>query len=101
MQTEIETLPKTNFLGSERNFLSVKQQISDRFGKEVAEEYDPLVNCRTYNDWKRNNFLVNYGAKSLKSVVIVEKKDKITGKVIKKYPKTICLFFKNQVHKVE
>lgn len=101
MQTEIETLPKTNFLGSEKNFESVKQQISDRYGEEAAAEYNPYVNCRTYNDWKKNSYLVNSGARSFKTIVIVEKKDKITGKVIKKYPRTVCLFFKNQVHKVE
>ncbi len=100
MQTEIETLPKTNFMGSQRNYDSVKQQLLERYGEEIADEYDPFVNCRTYNDWKKNNYLVNRGARSFKAVVVVEKKDK-DGQVIKKYPKTICLFFRNQVHKVE
>ena len=101
MQTEIETLPKTNFMGSQRNYDSVKSQLLERYGSEIAEEYDPLVNCRTYNDWAKNSYVVNRGARSFKAVVIVEKKDKITGEVIKKYPRTICLFFRNQVHKVE
>ena len=101
MQTEIETLPNTNYMGSKKNYESVKQQLSERYGTEIAEEYDPLVNCRTYNDWAKNSYVVNRGARSFKAVVIIEKKDKVTGEVIKKYPRTICLFFRNQVHKVE
>lgn len=101
MQTEIETLPKTNYMGSKKNYESVKQQLHERFGAEIAAEYNPLENCRTYNDWAKNSYVVNSGARSFKAVVVVEKKDKITGEVIKKYPKTICLFFRNQVHKVE
>ena len=93
MQTK--TLPKTNFMNSERNYESVKQQILFRFGKEAADSYDPFLNCRTYNDWSKNNYTVNKGARSLKSVVMIEGKDK-SGKTIK-YPKTICLFFKTQV----
>ena len=100
MQTEIEALPKTNFMGSQRNYDSVKQQLLERYGEQIAEEYDPFSNCRTYNDWAKNSYVVNRGARSFKAVVIVEKKDK-EGNVIKKYPKTICLFFRNQVHKVE
>ena len=101
MQTEIETLPNTNYMGSKKNYESVKQQLSERYGTEIAEEYDPLVNCRTYNDWAKNSYVVNRGARSFKAVVIIEKKDKVTGEILKKYPKTICLFFRNQVHKVE
>jgi len=100
MQTAIETLPKTNFMGSKKNYESVKSQLRERYGSEIAESYDPFVNCRTYNDWRKNNYLVNRGARSFKAVVILEKKDK-DGKVIKKIPKTICLFFRNQVKKVE
>ena len=100
MQTEIETLPKTNFMGSQRNYDSVRSQLLERYGTEIADEYDPFVNCRTYNDWKKNNYLVNRGSRSFKAIVIIEKTDKKTGKVTK-ISKTICLFFRNQVHKVE
>jgi len=99
MQKEIEALPKTNFMGSQRNYENVKQQLTERYGIEIAEEYDPLVNCRTYNDWKKNNYLVNRGARSFKAVVVVEKKDK-DGKVIKKYLKlarTVLASFDNGV----
>ena len=100
IQTEIETLPNTNYMGSKKNYESVKSQLLERYGKEIADEYDPFVNCRTYNDWAKNSYVVNRGARSFKAVVVVEKKDK-EGNVIKRYPKTICLFFRNQVHKVE
>lgn len=97
MQTQ--PMPKTNYMGSKKNYESVRQQLLERYGPEIASEYDPMENCRTYNDWKANNYLVNTGARSLRAVVIIEKKDKKTGEITK-YPKTICLFFKNQVHKI-
>ena len=96
---QAETLPKTNYMGSKKNYESVRSQLCERYNEEIAKEYDPFVNCRTYNDWKRNGYLVNKGAKSFRAVVVVEKKDK-DGKVIKKVPRTICLFFKNQVHSI-
>lgn len=97
MQTE--TMPNTNYMGSRANFESVKKQLAERYGQEVADSYDPFVNCRTYADWKTNNYLVNKGARSFRSVVIIEKKDPKTGKTTK-IPKTICLFFRNQVRKI-
>ena len=45
MQTEIETLPNTNYMGSKKNYESVKSQLLERYGKEIADEYDPFVNC--------------------------------------------------------
>lgn len=99
MQSIKEKLPNTNFKGSQKNYESVKSQLLERFGSEIAAEYNPLENCRTYNDWRKNNYLVTPGSKSFKAVVVIEKKDK-DGQVIKKYPKTICLFFRNQVKKI-
>ena len=99
MQTEIEKLPNTNYKGSKKNYESVKSQLLERYGSEIASEYNPLENCRTYNDWRKNNYLVNHGARSFKAVVVVEKEDKKTGKITK-IPRTICLFFRNQVKKV-
>lgn len=89
---------KSNWTGSLKTYQNVKQQILDRFGHKAAEEYSAINNCLTYKEWQKHGYSVNSGARSLKSIVIIEKKDK-TGKVIKKYPKTICLFFKTQVHK--
>lgn len=94
-----EQLPPTNW-SSPKTYESVKNQILERFGPKLAESYDPTSNCRTFNDWSSAGYTVNSGAKSLKSVIIIEKKDK-SGKVVSKHAKTVNLFLENQVHKLK
>ena len=99
MLKEKEIEIKTNYSGSKETYESVKKQIMERFGPEVAEHYNPFFNTMTYNAWLKNNFRVRKNERGFKSVVIVEKKDK-NGKVLEKYPKTIILFHENQVSKI-
>lgn len=86
--------------GSEITSDLVRKQILDRFGEEDANNYDPKSNCLTYNRWLELGYQVNKGEKALKSFIIIEKKDK-DGKVVRKYPKRIHLFYIKQVRKVE
>jgi len=62
----------------------------------ALEEYDPLHNCLTFRQWLKAGYVVRRGEKAIKSVTIVEKKDE-KGEVIKKYPKSVFLFFQTQV----
>jgi len=89
---------RTNFRGSEESYNSVKKQILERFGPELAAQYNPYTNCMTYNQWRINNCQVKEKERGFVSTVIVEKKDK-NGQV-SKYPKKIVLFFENQVSKL-
>ncbi|MEI6296387.1 MAG: hypothetical protein WCO84_01915 [bacterium] len=90
---------KTNYRGSEITRELIFQQISERYGAESAKQYDPYSNCRTFRDWRSLGYVVKKGEKSLRSITIVEKKND-QGVVIKKYPKTIHLFYYPQVEKL-
>jgi hypothetical protein len=62
-----------------------------------AKRYNPFVNCFTFNGWLKNGYVVRKDEKAIRSFIIVEKKDKKTGAVIEKRPKTIYLFYEKQV----
>ncbi len=98
MLNEKQTI-RTNYMGSKENFESVKKQIEERFGPEVASDYNPHYNCMSFNQWLKNGYRVNRQEKGFTSKVIVEKKDR-DGKVIAKYPRTITLFYETQVSKL-
>lgn len=85
--------------GSARTAQMVIKQIETRWGFEKAKEYDPTKNCFTFNHWRAIGYKVKKGEKALRSMTIIEKKDD-EGNVISKYPKSICLFFVDQVEKV-
>ena len=89
---------KSNWTGSLKSFENVRSQILDRFGPKAAAKYN-AHNCLTYNQWGKYGYEVIKGSRSLKSIVMVEKKDK-AGKVLSTYPKEISLFFENQVKKM-
>lgn len=88
---------KSNWTGSENTFNLVYKQIAERWGNEEAERYNPKENCLTFRKWLLNGYIVRKGEKAIRSFVIVEKKDKTTGKVIDRHPKTINLFYELQV----
>ena len=98
LEKDIEV--RTNYKGSKETYESVKKQIAERFGLEAAEMYNPNYNCMSYNNWRKNSYQVNRNEKGFISTVIVEKKDKKSGQVLKRYPKKVVLFFENQVTKL-
>lgn len=85
----------TNYTGSSKTAKKVYAQIAKRFGTCEAKKYDPLTNCRTFNDWRKNGFKVKRGEKSLKSFIFYTTKDK-KGNELKKM-RTINLFYVLQV----
>ena len=88
---------KSNWTGSESTLNLVKKQIAQRWGEDEANRYNPKENCLTFKNWLKNGYIVKKGEKAIKSFVIVEKKDKETGKVIEKTSKSINLFYELQV----
>jgi len=89
---------KSNYQGSQKTFEKVKEEIRQRWGSDEAEKYDPFSNCLTFHVWSTNGYKVKKGEKSIRSIVIVEKKDD-QGQVIKSWPKKIHLFYQTQVEK--
>ena len=88
---------KSNWTGSENTSDLVRKQIAQRWGEDEAKRYNPFVNCFTFNGWLKNGYVVRKDEKAIKSFIIVEKKDKKTGAVVERRPKTIYLFFDLQV----
>jgi hypothetical protein len=88
----------SNWTGSEKTSELVKKQIADRWGVKEANSYDPYNNCLTLKQWNEHGYKVKKGEKALKSFVVLEEKDN-NGEVIRRYPKTINLFYRNQVEK--
>lgn len=88
---------KSNWTGSENTSDLVRKQIAERWGEDEAKRYNPFVNCFTFNGWLKNGYVVKKDEKAIRSFIIVEKKDKKTGAVVEKRPKTIYLFFDVQV----
>ena len=76
----------------------IAAQIAERYGPDEVENYDPYSNCLTIRQWNKLGYRVKKGEQSLQSVTFVEHKDK-DGNIVKKYPKTINLFYELQVEK--
>ena len=89
----------SNWTGSETTESLVRKQISNRWGSEEAEKYDPKANCLTIRQWNKNGYRVKKGEKALQSYIVIEKKDE-KGTVIETYPKRINLFYQKQVKQV-
>lgn len=92
-------MPTTNYHGSEATKKMVAEQIASRFGQEEALNYDPYTNCMTFRQWLSAGYRVKSGERSLKSITYFEVLDD-DGQVIKKYPKTVNLFYEKQVEKI-
>lgn len=90
----------SNYKGSTATAEIVKKQIAERWGKEEAEHYDPFTNALTFKRWSELGYKILKGEKSLRSKTFVEKKDQ-EGNTLKKYPKTVHLFYIKQVIKSE
>ena len=89
----------SSWRGSATTAEQVREQILERWGQEEANNYDPRSNCLTFSQWRENGYKVKYGEKAIKSFTIIEQRDK-TGDVVRKYAKTISLFYIRQVEKI-
>lgn len=94
IQEVLAELP-TPYTGSQRTYEDVASQIFAKFGPKAREEYDPHSNCRSFRGWLEVGRCVKKGSKALKSLVLIEEKDS-AGKIIKKWPKKINLFYISQ-----
>lgn len=92
-------MKNTNYRGSTATRELIFNQLVVKYGIEEAKNYNPETNCRTYKSWLEEGFKVRSGEKSLRSVVMVEVKNK-DGEVVRTFPRRISLFYQNQVEKV-
>ncbi len=91
--------------GSEKTAEQVREEIARRYGEDEAEEYDPQTNCFTLPTWNKLGYVVRKGEKSIRSITLIEKKDPNAKEgeetEVKRYPKTVFLFYIKQVKKKE
>ncbi|HWO07261.1 MAG TPA: hypothetical protein VNM40_01600 [Candidatus Paceibacterota bacterium] len=84
--------------GSEKTAEDVREQVRERYGDEVADEFDPASDAMPLLSWARFGYRVKRGERSLRSITFVEvKNDK--GEVEKKYKRIVHLFHRLQVEK--
>ena len=93
-------MPKSNYKGSIATKKMVASQIKERWGEKEVAKYNPLKNCLPFRAWSEAGYMIKKGEKALKSITFVEVEDK-AGNVVKKYPKTVNLFYIKQVEKVK
>jgi len=84
--------------GSLKTADAVREEIARRWGEEEAANYHPLTNCFTFQTWLTKGYHVKKGEKAIRSMTIKEVTDEDTNE-IKKYPKTVYLFYITQVEK--
>jgi antirestriction protein ArdC len=89
--------------GSVNTAATVKQEIADRWGEAEAKRYNPTKNCFTFKTWEALGYRVKKGEKAIRSVTYIEVTEQNAREgealVIRKYPKTVCLFYITQVEK--
>ena len=90
----------STYKGSERTYEDVREQLRKRFGDDVADEYDPYSDCMTFSSWLAQGYIVRKGQKALKSITIVEVRDK-DDKIVKKICRNVKLFHRRQVEAVK
>ena len=85
--------------GSEQTAEHVREQLRERYGDEVADEFNPATDAAPLLTWAAYGFRVRKNEKALKSISYVELKND-EGKVEKKIRKVVNLFHRCQVDKV-
>jgi hypothetical protein len=94
---EILDGPKvSNYQGSEKTREAVSAQIVERWGKAELQNYDPEKSALPYTKWVSLGYRPKRGSKALKSVTYIEQRD-LAGNVIKRYPRTVNLFYYRSV----
>lgn len=101
-----QTGNQSNWKGSIYTLSMVATEINNRWGIEAVKIYDPMVNCFTLNKWNTLGYRVKKGEKAIKSVTFIGNFNAKTvdGKEVKEgrsYPKSVSLFFINQVQRIE
>lgn len=95
----IQEVISTPWRGSEKTYEMVREQIRERWGDQVAEEFDPGSDAAPLTTWASYGYRIKAGSKALKSVTYVEvKNDK--GEVEKKIRRVINIFHRKQVQKM-
>lgn len=86
--------------GSEKTAEDVREQVRERFGDEVAEDFDAASDAMPFSSWLSQGYQVRKGSKALKSITIIEMKDPDDEKKVRKVRRVVNLFHRRQVDKI-
>ncbi len=96
---KVAEILKSPWRGSEKTLELVREQVRERYGNEVADEFLASEDAMPLVSWASYGYRVRKGEKALKSITFVEVlNDK--GEVEKKIKRTCNLFHRKQVEKV-
>ena len=99
MQSIKEIALASPYRGSEKTYEMVKEQTRERWGDELADEFDPYTDCMPLVSWTAYGYRVRKGEKALKSVTYVEVKNE-KEEIVRTIRRSINLFHHCQVLKV-
>lgn len=85
--------------GSEKTAEDVREQIRERWGNQLADNFSPSSDAAPFGFWASHNYRVRKGERALRSVTFVEVKNE-RGEVEKKIRRVVNLFHKCQVEKL-
>lgn len=91
--------PRSTYRGSEETYRRVAAQIAERWGQDEVANYCPYTTVMSFSQWRKANYRIKRGEKSLKSVTLIERTND-EGKVIARYPRTVNLFYIKQVEPI-
>ena len=98
MQSIKEIALASPYRGSEKTYEMVKEQIRERWGDELADEFDPYTDAMPIVSWTAYGYRVRKGEKALKSVTYVEVKNE-KEEIVRTIRRSINLFHHCQVLK--
>ena len=96
---KVKEIIKSPWRGSEKTYEMVQEQLREKYGNDVADDFDATKDAMPFVSWLSYGFRVRKGEKALRSVTFVEvKNDK--GEVEKKIKRNVFLFHRKQVERV-
>ena len=78
----------------------VREQVRERFGDEVADSFSARTDAAPFSSWISAGYVPRRNSKALKSITILEVKNEKTGEVVRKIKRTVNLFHRNDVVKL-
>jgi hypothetical protein len=97
---EILAGPKiSNWKNSVKTRDAVASQIEARWGKAELSNYSAETSALPYSKWVSLGYRPKRGSKALKSVTYLEQKN-AQGEVIRRFPRTVNLFYYRDVEEV-
>ena len=95
----IKDIITSPYKGSEKTYEMVQEQLRERYGDDVADNYNAYTDVAPFSTWASANYRIRKGEHALKSITFVEVLN-AKGEVEKKIRRTCNLFHRKQVERI-